>query len=648
LYLIYSPSLTYSGLGYKEGKKYKFKMKPDSQDYDLEPSERQILNKIRLKYFLDPAGSNKGYFRRLTRDVLDSLLGWYLPGEDSTLKEILDSDEKLSEFAMAEIDRQLENADLRFDIGEVKKPVDRSITFSEARETVPVGFPEKLEELTDVLCLLDEQTNPSIRFNQRFMGEQHPNNFMPSLIAGFVAKFINQNAVAQKVSPTTTYMEKRVVEWLRESAGYAAPAPNQKLPGGNIVSGGTLANLTGLITGRNRQLTYDTREVTRVRTKEEIDGKTYIGERFHLGEKEFDALGNPKQTSIRDVGFEGIRPYLLEEGFSGVSVFVSARSHYSLKGKLANVSGIGSDQVISVKADGSGRMDPDDLEAKIKESITKGRKPIAILATAGTTEEGAIDPLREIGEIAEANGIYFHVDAAHGGGFLISPEFREKFDGIELADSITIDGHKMLYTHYPCGGIIFKDPETPARQLQQSASYIWADEMNPEDHANNGSQTIEGSRGTDGIFQIYAGMKALGREGYDLVQRHTHNLTRYLYDTVEWSDDFTTEHPPGLNVLLFRYEPQSLDAKLNAADLEDAKEEILDLINEELPKRAYDNGEFYVGGTGIEKGGETVHHIRAIIMHPYTETETVDSYLEYVKDLGDTMLDEEIQRRTLE
>ena len=623
-------------------------MKPNSQDYDLEASERQILNKIRLKYFLDPAGSNAGYFRRITIDVLDSLLGWYLPGEETTLKEILDSDEKLSEFAMAEIDRQLENADLRFGIGQVKKPVDKSITFSEARETVPVGFPERLEELTEVLYQLDEQTNPSIRFNQRFMGEQHPNNFMPSLIAGIVAKFINQNAVAQKVSPTITYMEKRVVEWLRVSAGYEPQEPSQKLPGGNIVSGGTLANLTGLITGRNRQLTFDKRELVRETTREEVDGKVYFGERFHLGEKEFDERGNPLQISVSEDGFEGVRPYLLEEGFTGVSVFISERSHYSLKGKLANISGIGSGQVICVKADDSGRMDPDDLEAKIKKSREDGRKPIAVLATAGTTEEGAIDPLREIGEIAEENGIYYHVDAAHGGGFLISPEFRRKFDGIELADSITIDGHKMLYTHYPCGGIIFKDVETPARQLQQSANYIWDKTLNPEAHPNNGSQTIEGSRGTDGIFQIYAGMKALGREGYDLVQRHMHNLTKYLHDSVELSYDFTTEHPPGLNLLLFRYEPQSLDERLRTVGLEDAKVEILDRVNEKLPKRAYDNGDFYVGGTGIEKGDETTHHIRAIIMHPYTETETIDSYLEYVKDLGDKIVDEEIQRRTLE
>ncbi len=542
---------------------------PDPPKYDVD--DRVLLNKVRLKHFLSPDGTNRRYFKRITKDVIFSLLDWYLPDTDESndLEGILYNDYKLKDYIESEIIRKLEDGSLRFDnLYDVKDAVDGSITHEEAVKLIPEKLPEKHRDLSECLPDIDKHTNPSIRFNQLFLGEIHPHDFIPSFEAGLVSKFLNHNAIAQKVSPTITYIERRVVEWLRSIIGYEPQNDELDCIGGNIVSGGTLANLTAMVVARNKKYS--------------------------------DGDGTP-------------------------TVFVSKRAHYSLKGKVANTCGIGSENVVEVDVDNNGRIDISDLEDKIIESIKKERKPIAVMATAGTTEQGAIDPLKAIGEIAKKYNLYYHVDAALGGAFLISPEMRSKFIGIDMADSVTIDGHKMFYVNYPCGGIVFKDPSDPMKYIKQEAAYV----LKEGEHYNAGSQTIEGSRGTDGIMQLYLGMLALGREGYSIVHQHVNNMTKYLYEVINWSDEFEALHEPELNSLLYKYNPKDL----RLGELESQRENIINEINSRIPGEAYKDGRFYVGETEI--GGK--YMIRAVVVHPYTETETIDAYLKFVNGVAEAV-----------
>lgn len=136
-------------------------------------------------------------------------------------------------------------------------------------------------------------------------------------------------------------------------------------------------------------------------------------------------------------------------------VFTSEDAHYSVK-KLAAFLGIGYDNVYLVKVDSRGKLMIVDLEAQIARAILEGAAPFMVSATAGTTVMGAFDPLREIAEVCKKHGLWFHVDAAWGGGALVSKTYRGLLDGIELADSVTWNPHKMLAAPQQCSTLLLR------------------------------------------------------------------------------------------------------------------------------------------------------------------------------------------------
>jgi len=381
------------------------KLAPNPREFDLE--DRISLNKIRLMYFLAPDGSNREYFEKITEIVLKSLDNFYI-GEgpiDEVIKveDIIKNDPELKE-AISRIEELANDKNLRFDDTNIYPPaVDGEISYEEAEKRFSKKLPENPCGIEEVLDILDKHTDPSIRFNPLFMGEIHPHGFIPSLQASIISNYLNHNVVAQKVSPSITYIEKTVVEWLRKAVGYSPQNERIKCFGGNIVSGGTIANLTAMVVARNKKLSYKTGKLT--------------------------ASGEEEIISASTDGLIGILPYLNQEGYDNVAIFVSERAHYSLKEKIANICGIGTKNIRSVKTDSMGRMSPEDLEKKIAEAVENRIKPIAVIATAGTTEHGSIDPLKEIGNIVknrikEITGrkdyeMYYHVDAAHGGGLIL-------------------------------------------------------------------------------------------------------------------------------------------------------------------------------------------------------------------------------------
>lgn len=151
-------------------------------------------------------------------------------------------------------------------------------------------------------------------------------------------------------------------------------------------------------------------------------------------------------------------PNLKQSGLSQMQrlvVFTSEDAHYSVK-KLAAFLGIGYDNVYLVKVDSYGKMVVSDLEAQIAQAIKEGAAPLMVSATAGTTVIGAFDPLREIAEVCKKYGLWFHVDAAWGGGALVSESYRGLLDGIQLADSVTWNPHKLLAAPQQCSTLLLR------------------------------------------------------------------------------------------------------------------------------------------------------------------------------------------------
>lgn len=136
-------------------------------------------------------------------------------------------------------------------------------------------------------------------------------------------------------------------------------------------------------------------------------------------------------------------------------VFTSEDAHYSVK-KLAAFLGIGYDNVYQVKVDDRGKMMVSDLEAQIARAVKEGAAPLMVSATAGTTVMGAFDPLRSIAQVCKKYGLWFHVDAAWGGGSLISRKHRGLLDGVELADSVTWNPHKLFAAPQQCSTLLLR------------------------------------------------------------------------------------------------------------------------------------------------------------------------------------------------
>lgn len=136
-------------------------------------------------------------------------------------------------------------------------------------------------------------------------------------------------------------------------------------------------------------------------------------------------------------------------------VFTSEDAHYSVK-KLAAFLGIGYDNVYQVKVDARGKMVVSDLEVQIARAVKEGATPLMVSATAGTTVMGAFDPLRDIAQVCKKHGLWFHVDAAWGGGALVSRKHRGLLDGVELADSVTWNPHKLLAAPQQCSTLLLR------------------------------------------------------------------------------------------------------------------------------------------------------------------------------------------------
>lgn len=210
----------------------------------------------------------------------------------------------------------------------------------------------------------------------------------------YLGAAINRYTAGSHAAPGMVAIEESVIRWMTSLFGFGDGA------GGVLLSGGSLANLTAVLTARSR-----------------------LGERFDDG-----------------------------------VVYTSERTHHSMT-KGARIAGIASDRVRLIPTDGRLRMDPAALDAAMDSDVAGGLQPMMVAATAGTTDTGAIDPLDRCADLAATHGAWFHVDAAYGGFFQLTDRGHARLAGIERADSITVDAHKSLFLPFGIGGLVVRNVE---------------------------------------------------------------------------------------------------------------------------------------------------------------------------------------------
>ncbi|QHI35448.1 Tyrocidine synthase 3 [Kordia antarctica] len=394
---------------------------------------------------------------------------------------------------------------------------------------------------------------------------------------------LNQNQVKIETSSVATIIERQLIGIFHNLAfnlpktfydEYVQEA-NSSL--GIITNGGTMSNVTAMYYTLNKKL-------------------------------------KPK-NGFEGLAKEGLVNALQAYGYSKVVLLGSKWCHYSFD-KTLKILGLGSKAFVELDFDNKTKEEISSAISKLKEERAL---ILGIIGVAGTTESGYVESLDTIGQIASQHDIHYHVDAAFGGAYLMDEELKNKLNGIELADSVTICAHKQFYVPIGVSICLFKDPnhavysEFNARYQARSESY------------DLGKFTIEGSRNFMS-FILHGALHIVGKEGFAEVLRQNHELAKTFADIITHQEDFELMYEPTLNIVLYRYIPLSLRGQNGYTD-EEIK--IINTLNKKIQLEQFENGNSFVSFTTITKKENTEKQVvfRTVFMNPFTTVKDIYALL---------------------
>ncbi len=289
-------------------------------------------------------------------------------------------------------------------------------------------------------------------------------------------------------------------------------------------------------------------------------------------------------------------------------VFCSRVAHFSIHRACAAL-GLGEAATVPIEVDADHRMIPAALEAALA-GLDAEATPIAIVATAGTTDFGSIDPLPEIAEIAARYGVWLHVDAAYGFGSLFSDTLAGLLHGIERADSVTLDLHKVGWQPAAASVMLLSDEQRFA-SLNRSVAYL-----NPDDDVEAGyggllGQTLQTTRRPD-VLKVAATFLAYGRTGLGRMLDACHELARYAEERIGAEPQLELVAPVTLTTVVFRYRCEDLD---------------LDQVNAEVRRRLISSGKALIGRTQVRVGGagEPRTCLKLTLLNPESAQRDIDA-----------------------
>lgn len=420
---------------------------------------------------------------------------------------------------------------------EYREPADVFETLVEPAPAEGMPFEQLLAEVTEKVV------RGSVNFSSaHFLAFPDAGNAVSAMCAHILAGLLNQNLInSVHTSPTATYVELAVIRWLRGLVGYPIAArPAGVLDVGGInVPGGVLANTIGLLLAREQR---------------------FAG------------------TMARGFSSEPGR----------VKVFMPRSiSHYSSTAALGWL-GLGTESVEAINVDDRLRLDQRELVRRIEACVSAGQVPLAIVAYCGDSRSMAIDDLPGLSAIALRYGVWLHVDACHGLSLCFSTKLRSRVRGLELADSVTIDPHKVLFTPYAASYVLVREPEKMA--LIAGVSDI----ITKEPFSFGQITPFLGSRPFSSL-KLWMLMKHLGVDAIGRLVEHRHGLALLAAQRIAESPRFVVMNDVTINNVTFMFVPEGTRRAWERGDLDDAAfAERINHVNGELHRRCFEAGEFYV------------------------------------------------------
>lgn len=393
----------------------------------------------------------------------------------------------------------------------------------------------------------------------RYVGHQCSVPLPLTALLGAVSDLLNNGSAIYEMGPVNTAMERALVRWFAGLAGFDPGAAD-----GVWTHGGSAGNLTALLAAR-------------------------------------------QAAAPNDVWEEGY------QSPGALCVVTSAQAHYSVR-RSAQVLGLGGRCVFPVAVDERFRMRPEALAGTLDRLAGEGRKVMAVVASAGSTATGAIDPLEAIADVCGARGHWLHVDGAHSGAHLVSDRLRPGLRGIARADSLVVDAHKMMMVPALATLVLFREGGRSYETFSQEASYLF-DRSARQEWYNTAHRTLECTKRMLGL-KLYLALEVLGTDFFAAFVERMHDLAGRFADALEARPGWQLAVRPEGNIVCFRYAPESL------ADPEGFQSQVREAIVQE--------GSFYLVKTSLL--GKT--WLRTTLINPLTTEADLEALLARVEALA--------------
>lgn len=389
----------------------------------------------------------------------------------------------------------------------------------------------------------------------KYMGHQVGPTAPITALSGMISTLLNNGMAVYEMGMASSAMERIVTDLLCKKIGFDTTSR------GFLTSGGTLANLTALLSARKAKLGPDSW-----------------------------SKGNGKQLGI----------------------MVSEEAHYCVD-RAAKIMGLGEQGIIKIPVTEDYAMDITLLESYYQKAIQDGIHIFAIVGSAPSTATGIFDDLSAIGRFSKVHNLWFHVDGAHGGAGIFSSKYSFTVKGIHEADSVVIDGHKMMMMPTITTALLFKDGNHSHATFMQKADYLLVQSAD-EDWYNLAKRTFECTK-TMMSIHWYTLLKFYGETVFDDYLTPLYDLGCEFGKLIEAAPDFEMAVTPMSNIVCFRYVDTNLD-KIT-----------LNHINENIRLQLLEEGIFYIVQTKLRG----LHYLRTTLMNPFTTLDDLQHLLDTIR-----------------
>jgi glutamate/tyrosine decarboxylase-like PLP-dependent enzyme len=455
------------------------------------------------------------------------------------------------------------------------EPLPRPVPAAQLGAPFSGPMPEQGEELERILGDIVQHVIPHCREKRAptYFAQMDVPPADYAIFSGLLIRALAQDPIAFSSARAGTFMERQVIRWLASRVyGERASA------GGCITSGGTQSNLQALILLRNLA---------------------------------FQRIGV-------DVNQLGLAEALRQSGLRGARILVSEAAHPSVFSAVRQI-GLGDEGIQRIAVDGRECLSLQALEAALARLKADGILPVAVVLTAGTTGVGSIDPLVQGIRLAREYGARVHVDAAHGSMLLFSPTQRAKLEGIQEADTVTMDPHKILGVNQSLGALLLRDEKELQALGKVGLRYYVAGDV-----PDLGDVTLDGSRALNSMA-AWILLRAFGASGYAQLVEHFFALTAEFIERLRASGRFVLfPEDPSMNVVTFRLMPLRPDGDAQALARENVR-------NEALLSRLLAGRRFAASCYRHPRG---VMYLRTVFVNPAARLEDVARFTEELIQLS--------------